>query len=185
MKLTYFLYLTDQLNLLKACVRESMRLFQPVSPGTEREMTEDIVLSGYHVPAGTSVIMSSVSTSRNPCIYPDPHSFKPDRWLRVDKKKRSETSDNHTEMDLQAVNPRLAGLASIPFGHGSRSCVGRRFAELEMYVGIAKVLQKLSVSIDPEYEGLEVIYTPFVTAVDNIPFIFKEHSGSVPEFANI
>lgn len=54
----------------------------------------------------------------------DAKSFKPSRWLKEETDKK------------------LHPFASLPFGHGARICLGRRFAELEMQVLLAKVTSK-------------------------------------------
>jgi cytochrome P450 len=56
----------------------------------------------------------------DPDTYKDQESFIPERWLRGSGEK---------------VNP----FANQPFGHGVRSCIGRRFAELELYLALIKV----------------------------------------------
>lgn len=50
----------------------------------------------------------------------DPHTFKPSRWLK-------------------GAEEKLHPFASLPYGHGARMCLGRRFADLEMQVLLAKV----------------------------------------------
>ena len=62
-------------------------------------------------------------TTRNPDIFEDPDTFNPDRWLRED-------SERHGQKYAFAMQP---------FGFGPRSCLGQRFAEMEMHVCIAKV----------------------------------------------
>ena len=54
----------------------------------------------------------------------DAASFRPERWLK-DKGKGCPT--------------RLHAFASLPYGHGARMCLGRRFADLEIQVLLAKV----------------------------------------------
>lgn len=51
----------------------------------------------------------------------DAKTFKPARWLK------------------DADNERLHPFASLPYGYGARMCLGRRFADLEMQVLLAKV----------------------------------------------
>lgn len=55
--------------------------------------------------------------------FPDPLKFKPERWLK---------SPNQQKLN---VNPFLV----IPFGHGMRSCIARRFAEQSMLVFLLRV----------------------------------------------
>ncbi|CAL1544316.1 unnamed protein product [Lymnaea stagnalis] len=151
-----------KMNFLKSCVKESMRLNFPLSNGTERILNKDTILSGYLVPKGNSVIMSSSRSSLDSSNYDNPCQFQPDRWLR-------ESSD-------EVSTKRLDRFATLPFGHGARGCIGRRFAEMEIYVGTAKILQKLHISVDPSYPGLDPIYTPFITPRLMIHFIFtKRH----------
>ena len=52
----------------------------------------------------------------------DPETFKPDRWL----KQTTEGNNLHP-------------FASLPYGHGPRMCLGRRFADLEMQILLCKV----------------------------------------------
>lgn len=62
----------------------------------------------------------------------DCKNFKPERWI----KQSSESSKNY-------IHP----FASLPYGHGPRMCLGRRFADLEMQVFLAKVINIRKVKI--------------------------------------
>lgn len=54
----------------------------------------------------------------------DAKTFKPKRWLK------------------ESSNETLHPFASLPYGHGARMCLGRRFADLEIQVLLAKVRTK-------------------------------------------
>jgi len=111
-----------KLSYLKACVKESLRL-NPVLPSNARILDKDIVLQGYNVPAKTFVILENYCIARSEKYFQDPLEFKPERWLRENK------DESHP-------------FSSVPFGFGSRMCLGRRLAELEMYLFVCKLLQR-------------------------------------------
>ncbi|XP_070577396.1 1,25-dihydroxyvitamin D(3) 24-hydroxylase, mitochondrial-like [Ptychodera flava] len=111
------------LHYIKAVVRESMRLY-PVAPASSRILASDVVLCGYHVPAETVVVVHTGLMSRDPELFEDPDKFLPERWMR-------------SEQQI----PRVNQYAAQPFAMGPRQCIGRRLAELEMYLCIAKIIQ--------------------------------------------
>ncbi|KAL6455928.1 hypothetical protein MHYP_G00357790 [Metynnis hypsauchen] len=119
-----------QLPLIRGLVKETLRLF-PVLPGNGRVTQDDLVLGGYFIPKGTQLALCHYSTSMDEENFPCAEDFRPDRWLRKD------TLD------------RVDNFGSIPFGHGIRSCVGRRIAELEMHLALIQLLQKFHIDVSP------------------------------------
>jgi len=141
---------------LKACIKETLRL-RPVTDSNARILDQDVVLSGYRVPAGTLLISSNREIAVDPKYVDDPEVYRPERWMK----------------DI-ASNTKIHPFAYLPFGHGPRMCIGRRFAELEMQVLVSKLVRKYSVN----YFGGEVDYK---TRLLNLPekplnFTFKERS---------
>jgi len=63
-------------------------------------------------------------------ILPSTDVFKPERWI--------EQKDE--------IHP----FANRPFGHGPRMCIGKRFAELEIQLGICKLLQVDKLAFDSD-----------------------------------
>lgn len=116
---------------LRACIKESMRLY-PIVVGTVRKIHKDIVLSGYQVPVNSTVSMISIFELRNPAQFENPDSFMPERWLRVSKEEAEKCP-----IATKTHNP----YAFIPFGFGSRMCVGRRLAEIEMETLVSRILR--------------------------------------------
>ncbi|HEV7978627.1 cytochrome P450 [Amycolatopsis sp.] len=86
-----------------------------------RRATADVELGGEHIPAGTEVIISPHALHFDPRSYPDPGRFDPDRW------------DPGRAGDLPKG-------AFIPFGAGTRQCVGNVFAQTEIIITVATVL---------------------------------------------
>lgn len=63
--------------------------------------------------------------------FNDPLSFQPERWMGESRKQ---------------IHP----FVSLPFGYGNRMCVGRRFAELELYMATAKVIYNFELELVTE-----------------------------------
>ncbi|XP_015983171.2 25-hydroxyvitamin D-1 alpha hydroxylase, mitochondrial isoform X1 [Rousettus aegyptiacus] len=118
----------SQLPLLKAVLKEVLRLY-PVVPGNSRVPDKDICVGDYIIPKNTLVTLCHYATSRDPAQFPEPNAFRPARWLGED----------------QAPHP----FASLPFGFGKRSCIGRRLAELELQMALAQILTHFEVQPEP------------------------------------
>jgi cytochrome P450 len=107
------------LPLLERVLKESMRLLPPV-PISGRFAAEPASLGKYPVPQGTEVVFSIYHTHHMPALYPDPNRFLPERWL-----------------DLEP-----SPYEYLPFGAGSRMCLGATFAMLEAKLVLAMLLKR-------------------------------------------
>jgi cytochrome P450 family 12 len=127
---------------LRAVIKEGMRLYPPAI-GNLRRSDEDMVLCGYQVPKGTEVAMGQMLSYTDEKQFPQPSKFIPERWIK-------------TNIDPQCPHAKDSAhaFAFLPFGFGSRMCVGRRFAELEMEVLITKIIQNYK--IEWNYEDLKI-----------------------------
>ena len=59
------------------------------------------------------------------------------------------------------LTPLKLSLSSIPFGFGTRMCVGRHIAELELHLLLARIVQQFEISYPPDAENVE----PYVRGV--------------------
>ncbi|XP_035714356.1 probable cytochrome P450 CYP44 isoform X2 [Folsomia candida] len=137
----------NKLSLLKAVVKEALRLY-PNGTEVSRIIQTDLVLSNYMVPANTHVDLNQFVHFRSPQYFHDPDNFIPERWLRDEEVGESSKSvQNH---------PYLF----IPFGHGTRMCAGRRFAEQDLHVGLTRMVQKYRLELaDPSAsQEMEQVY---------------------------
>jgi cytochrome P450 len=117
---------------LDAVVKESLRV-RPVIPGIGRVVRQQpFRLNGYVIPPGVEINPSIRMIHRDPKLYPDPVRFDPERFLADDP------PDTYTW---------------VPFGGGTRRCLGASFAQLEMRIVLARVLERTVLSAaDPELD---------------------------------
>jgi cytochrome P450 len=117
---------------LTATIQETLRL-RPVIAIVLRRLTEPVEIGGYELPAGVSVAPSIYLVHRNPEIYPDPESFRPERFL-------DEPPGTYTW---------------IPFGGGVRRCLGAAFAQFEMAVVLRELVRRRQIRpADPKPERI-------------------------------
>ncbi|KPJ20512.1 Cytochrome P450 CYP12A2 [Papilio machaon] len=102
---------------LKACIKEAMRIM-PVVSGNLRQTSKEYSLLGYHIPKHSLLTFANQHVSMMDCHYPRPNEYIPERWM----------ADKEDPLYHGNVHP----FAFMPFGFGTRSCIGHRIAELEM-----------------------------------------------------
>ncbi|KAF4793695.1 25-hydroxyvitamin D-1 alpha hydroxylase, mitochondrial [Turdus rufiventris] len=136
-----------RLPLLRAVVKETLRLY-PVIPGNARVVSNsDVRVGDYLVPRQTLITLCHYATSRDSRFFPAPDTFCPERWLR--HRDSSDTlGDTPGDTPGHPPGPRHP-FASLPFGLGPRSCVGRRLAELQLHMALAQILLRFEVRPEP------------------------------------
>ncbi|KAL3265687.1 hypothetical protein HHI36_009890 [Cryptolaemus montrouzieri] len=129
---------------LKAFVKEVFRMYSTVI-GNGRTLQEDMVIQGYHVPKGVQVVFPTLVTGSMLEFISEPQKFMPERWIK-------QSGDNH----------KLHPFASLPYGYGARMCLGRRFADLEIQVLLAKLVRsfKMEYHHDPLKYKVTFMYAP-------------------------
>lgn len=105
-------------SYLDAVIKEAMRV-RPAVVITARYVAQPFELDGLSVPQGTFVVPFIFNVHRRPDIYPEPLKFRPERFLE------------------RPVDP----YAWIPFGGGTRKCLGGPFALFETRVILRTILQ--------------------------------------------
>jgi cytochrome P450 len=129
-----------KLPYLDWVLNESMRIYPPAWT-IGRRASEPFALEGYHFPAGTRVLFSQWVIHHLPEVWGDPDDFRPERWD-------------------PATGRKPPPGAYFPFGGGPRMCIGMPFAQLEMRLLLATILQHTAPSLVP---GWPVVPMPRVT----------------------
>ena len=124
---------------LRACIDEALRMSPPTLTPLWRQQDagddsgQPFIVDGHVIPRSTQVAVSLYSLLHNEEYFPDPFSFKPERWLDAPK-----GSDEDTEEQRAALaNMRKA---FVPFIVGDRSCAGKAMAYLETSLTFARTL---------------------------------------------
>jgi cytochrome P450 len=115
-----------RLEHVERAIRESMRLFPPVYV-FDRLALRDCVIGDRAVRSGTVVLISPWVVHRRGDLYEAPDEFRPQRWQ-------------------DPASATLPKYAYLPFGGGPRVCIGNRFAQMEMGLVIATMLQEIALS---------------------------------------
>jgi cytochrome P450 len=117
----------DDHAYLDAVITESLRI-RPVVPDITRRLVTDVTIGegdgALHLPAGTFIDPAIFLVMRSPANYPDPTAFRPERF----------------------VGQRPDQSVWLPFGGGSRRCIGASFALTEMRVVLTEVLRRVELA---------------------------------------
>ena len=119
---------------LKAVVLEGLRRHPPSHFGLTHAVTEEVNLEGYVMPKDGSVNFELAEIGRDPKVWEDPMSFKPERFLV-----------NSNDGDSKLVELDLTGRKEIkmmPFGAGRRMCPGYSLAMLHLEYFVANLVWK-------------------------------------------
>lgn len=152
----------ERMPYLRACIKETLRMY-PVVIGNGRNLQSDAVIAGYHVPKGTHVIFPHLVVSNSEHYFPEPHRFIPERWI-----KRSD-GDAVGDEQCPHAGQKIHPFVSLPFGYGRRMCIGRRFAENELHILVAKLFRRYRI----EYNYGPITYKVNPTYIPEQPLKFK------------
>jgi cytochrome P450 family 135 len=122
-------------SYLDAVVKEALRM-RPVIPGVGRVVSgAPLALNGWVIPPGVEINPSIRIIHQREDLYPDAAAFRPERFLGPD------APDTYTW---------------IPFGGGTRRCLGASFAQMEMRVVLRRVLERCALRpADPDLDEIQ------------------------------
>ncbi len=110
---------------VEAAITEGMRS-RPVIPAIGRRVTVPWRLGDYVVPSGTPIVMSILLVHHREDLYPDPFAYRPERWM----------------------NRKPGTYEWIPFGGGTRRCLGAALAMAEQRVVLEAMARRLDIAAE-------------------------------------
>jgi len=149
-----------KLPYFEQVLKETQRLTPSLGfTNVKTEIPRDLVINGFHIPAGYTVIFSHMGIANDEELAgPNPQVFDPDRFsdtaVAARKGTRAELLDHP--------------MACKPFGFGARMCVGSRIAKLEFTSLICRLIQDYSISMDDEANaGKDPIRLSHTTTIEH------------------
>lgn len=140
----------SSLDVTERIINEAIRMYPPVHT-IPRVATETVNINGYEISEGMETHVSVIELMRDPRFWDDPDQFSIDRW--------------------EDSSPESKGYSYIPFGAGPRTCIGRRFALLEVKLALAIIGQQYR--IEPQSE-LSVEPKMTTQPTDSVPVIVRD-----------
>lgn len=121
----------ERLHVTRAVLEESMRLYPP-APVMTRHTAVDTQLGDTTVQAGTLIVIPIFAVQRHRRLWEDPDRFDPDRFRPERKAKYARTQ-------------------YMPFGFGTRTCIGASFAIMEGVAILATLVRRADFEWDGEH----------------------------------
>jgi cytochrome P450 len=145
--------LSGGLPELDMAIDETLRLYPPAWIGP-RMATRSFEFAGHRVNAGSYVAYCSWASHRLPDVWEAPEAFVPGRFTRERK-------------------AALAKGAYVPFGGGSRICIGKRLGQTLVKLVATLLLQRVTPATLPEYE-MSIRQMPTLSPRRGLPMAIGE-----------
>jgi cytochrome P450 len=113
---------TEKSSLLEQVIKESLRLYPPIHIGN-RKVKEEMDFDGKKIPKDERLFYSIYLTHRDPEVWDNAEAFCPQRFSQGNKRPP---------------------MSYIPFGGGSRVCIGAGFGQAEARIVMAQLLKKFT-----------------------------------------
>ncbi len=151
----------ESLPELEMAIEETLRMYPPAWIGPRRSIAS-FEFQGVRVPGDAYVNYSSWASHHLPEVFPAPERFLPQRFAP----------------ESRAALPKGA---YIPFGGGSRTCIGMRFGQLEIRTIATAILRRFRLELPVDFE-LSIRQMPTISPRDGLPMIIASRSAGTHHF---
>lgn len=149
-----------RLPLVRLCLAETLRMYPEPPLLIRRALEDDILPKGFaaketFISRGTDIFISTWNIHRSEMFWDEPHRYDPERFLRQshgslsheEAKALGWAGYSPTKENQLYPNEVNSDFAFLPFGGGSRKCVGDQFAMMESTVTTAMILQRFNLHL--------------------------------------
>ncbi|KAG0358601.1 cytochrome P450 [Gamsiella multidivaricata] len=149
------------LPYLTGCINESLRLRPVAATGLPREVTEDVTMNGYFFPKGTILLAQFPQLHWSDEYFPQADKYIPERWIPGD-----------------SPFPPVQEFTFYPFSAGTRNCVGKNFAMMEMRLIIATLITMYDIGFVPNQREDYVQYITTALATESYVITMKKRQSA-------
>ena len=149
--------LGGELPQLEMVIDETLRKYPPAWVGPRRTL-RDIEFEGVPIPGRAFVNYSSWASHHLPDVWPEPEQFRPERFAPEAK-------------------AALEKGAYVPFGGGSRTCIGMRFGQLEVRTIATMLLAARTLALPDDFR-LTIRQMPTISPKEGLPMRIGAAAGS-------
>ncbi|HTA05640.1 MAG TPA: cytochrome P450, partial [Solirubrobacteraceae bacterium] len=153
---------SGELVELEMVLDETLRKYPPAWVGPRRAV-ESFEFAGHTVPARAFVNYCSWASHHLPDVFDEPDEFRPERFTPEGK-------------------AAMAKGAYVPFGGGSRTCIGMRFGQLEVRTIATMLLSRFSFSLPSDFE-LTIRQMPTISPAGGLPVHVHTRAGASAQTA--
>jgi cytochrome P450 len=146
---------SGELTELELVLEETLRKYPPAWVGPRRSI-EPFEFEGHTVPGRAFVNYSSWASHHLPDVFSEPEEFRPDRFMP----------------EARAALPKGA---YVPFGGGSRTCIGMRFGQLEVRAIATVILSRFTLSLTDGF-GLTIRQMPTISPKEGLPMVVSSRA---------
>jgi cytochrome P450 len=151
--------MSGELGELEMVFEETLRKYPPAWVGPRRAV-DAFEFEGHTVPARAFVNYCSWASHHLPDVFPEPEEFRPERFAP----------------DSAAALPKGA---YVPFGGGSRTCIGMRFGQLEVRTIATLILSRCTLALTEDFQ-LSIRQMPTISPKHGLPMRIMPRSAITP-----
>jgi cytochrome P450 len=151
--------LSGELPELEMVLEETLRKYPPAWVGPRRAI-EPFEFEGHTVPARAFVNYCSWASHHLPDVFAEPEEFRPERFTP----------------DARAALPKGA---YVPFGGGSRTCIGMRFGQLEVRTIATLILSRCTLAVAKDFQ-LSIRQMPTISPKQGLPVLVQARTANAP-----
>jgi len=145
-----------ELRQLEMVLEETLRKYPPAWIGPRRAL-ESFEFEGHTVPARAFVNYCSWASHHLRDVFAEPERFLPERFA-------------------PEAAARLPKGAYVPFGGGSRTCIGMRFGQLEVRAIATMILSRATLELPRDFE-LAIRQMPTISPKHGLPVIVRPRAA--------
>jgi cytochrome P450 len=148
--------MSGELAELEMVLEETLRMYPPAWIGPRRAL-ESFEFAGATVPGGAFIDYCSWASHHLPEVFPEPFEFRPERFTAEAK-------------------AALAKGAYVPFGGGSRTCIGMRFGQLEVRTIATLIISRFALELPDDFR-MSIRQMPTISPKQGLPVRVRERAA--------